>query len=143
MYQEKTIPIFLRDVYGTVDSEPLYQLEADKDDQDKVLFLRGDNIADFILANRSQTNNKVVTLVIEGLTDVYWERREMLGDEVEYLKNAIDHPPPYFNLFCSNLYEMEGSITPYNIVYIGVDDFIHHKTKFIRLAGVNVIIKLV
>ena len=145
MKQEKIIPIFLSDLYGTINSSPIHDL-VPWDNPNQITFMKGDDIANFISANRSTTKNKIITFVIGGLIDVYWERRDMLSDEIEYLKNAIFHPQPTFDLLSRNaemsLYEMDGNITPYNVIYITVDDFIKSESIFIRIPGINIIIQI-
>lgn len=146
MKQQKIIPIFLRDVYGAIDSSPIYELESGVANNDPI-FMKGDQIVDLLLSNKNIPKNQVITFVIEGLINVYWENKQMMSNEIEYLKSATNHPQPTFNYISSNdLYEIEGTITPYNIVYIDVNDFLDRISKNnsvdIELSGVNTIIRL-
>src|SRR3990167_1748319 len=136
----KIIPLFLKDVYGTVESSPLYKFEFE---EKQPKFFEGDKILDYLLSEKSNTKNKVVTLVINGLVNVYWEKRAMIPDEMVYLNNAINQPDPEYDPISGRF---QGIITPYDIVHLSAEDFIDHvgngEPILIKLVGIDTIIQI-
>ncbi len=146
MQQKKIIPIYLSDVYASIDSSPIYELESGVSEENP-MFMKGDQVCNYISSNKSATKNQVITFVIEGLINVYWGNKERLTEEMCDLERATNHPQPTFNYVPSvNLYEMEGTITPYSMVYINVSDFLNFTAKnepiSVELSGIDTIIEM-
>lgn len=107
------VPIWLRDVYATVQSQPLYFLEGPMIEspqseeavkfaltqklESSNLFLSGDNI--FCYLNKNMTSNMCdhyITVVIHNLPDLYWSNKENIFDETLEIDLAIKQPFPTF-----------------------------------------------
>jgi len=166
MEQDTIIPLWLRDVYGKVNSSPIYEMQGalnlDKGSEYQAnelydaeqLFLKGDDLFAYI-KDHPDVIKQNVTIVIKGLTNLFWERRKLLPEEIQNLSNAINQPAPDFKNVAeyqslrnidSPLYQLFGNITPYNMLYIPVRDFVNSINQNIpiqvKINGLGIIISL-
>lgn len=167
-----TIPIWLRDTYARVHSQPIYKLEgplsetiiteeaalASLTSSSSDLFLSGADV--FTHLSRNNVCDSTVTIVIHSLRDLYWNMRHMLPQsEVELLQIAMTQPLPKFkNIFDYSslekyrenyplrLYQLFGTITPFSVIHIPVTHFVDalnaKQPLQIMLAGTGIVIQL-
>ena len=171
------IPIWLRDTYARVAAQPLYNLQGPFVEdittealaRDEIvkgltgsnLFISGGDV--FGHLHRTLTDatcNDVITIVIRGLRDLYWNHRDTLPpDELSQLDLSMRQPLPSFkNIFEYRslaplrevmnipMYQAFGTITSYSVVHIPVRHFIQainmNAPIDIALQDTNVIIRL-
>lgn len=169
--EPKIIPVWLRDTYARVQPNGLFTLEGYNTRTDEVVeiaensilagfsapnfFLQGSNI--FAYLNRTLNSNicnQTITLVVQGLRDLYWNNRDrlirenklvpvdqampdVLEDEILALENAMKRPLPSFtNIFnyaslrplrektLVPMFQVYGDITSYDVVQIPVKYFL-------------------
>lgn len=145
------IPLWLRDTYALVHNEPLNRLQGPLNENasteeiaqsallegsDTPLFLSGGDIYTHIGRNSNKFCNQTVTIVIRGLRDLYWNVRQTLPD-IAQLEIAARQPLPVFknifeytslenmrDFYPSPLYQMFGTLTPYNVIHVPVRHFV-------------------
>lgn len=147
-----TIPIWIRDTYARVHSQPIYQLEGPLSEgilteeaaeqsltsSSSDLFLSGADVFSYLRRNMSNNCDSTITIVIHSLRDLYWNVRQLLPQsEVDLLYVAMSQPLPKFkNIFDYNglqkyrdrypipLYQLFGTITPFSVIHIPVSHFV-------------------
>lgn len=146
-----TIPLWLRDTYAYVHSEPIQQLNGPLNEtiltqeaaitslaSGSGLFLNSADVFTYLNRNISNVCNDTITIVIHSLRDLYWNMRNTLQrEEVDHLEVAMKQPLPRFkNIFeyralessrdvnPSPLYQLFGTITQFSVIHIPVKHFI-------------------
>jgi hypothetical protein len=172
----KIIPIWLRDTYARVQDEELFTFEgfpgANKESESsaKDIILRGFEVQNFFIEGsnlfgyfhrslNSKVCNQTISIVIQGLRDLYWNNRDRLPvDEKRLVEISMNESPPSFhNIFDYKsllklreqvilpMFQVYGSITPYDIVHVPVRHFIDSINKgipiMIELEEVGIIIQ--
>lgn len=143
--EKKVIPIFIQDLFGTIRDEPVFTFEPGVvHDPNEILFVSGDDLVNF--AKTTTTRKGIVTFVVPGLSDVYWVHRNEIMDEVAFLEDSVNLPVPTFKKLEGGIFQLEGILTPYSIVYITLQELSDRVRKrepvIIKLQGINVLIKL-
>jgi hypothetical protein len=170
------IPIWLRDTYAHVQDNPIYdlqgyfeedrisevaaynQLNLDSNNFEANFFLRSSDIFTYISKHQDMCD-RVITIVIHGLRDVYWDNRKLLPpDEVVELELAMRQPLPVFrNIFDykslagltdrirTPLFQLFNTITPFSVINIPVRYFIEsinmNAPIQVELMGTNIILQ--
>lgn len=152
LFNRKVVPIWLRDTFGRVGSNPLYDMEGIKDltpevdELGKDLIFQGFSAANFFLQGNNIINyfyripdcSKTVTLVIQGLRDFYWTNRDRLSRvEIDNFETIMEEPIPKFrnildykslekydNTKIVPMYQLYGKITPYDVINVSSQYFI-------------------
>ncbi len=146
------IPLWLRDVYATIRSRPLYYMEGPliessqtetdakialntADFEASNLFISADNIFPYLNKNmNSDLCKHYITIVIHNLPDLYWSNRQNISQEILGVDLAFKQPYPKFkdineypSVKLTNplvLYQLFGNITPYNVLHIPIRYFV-------------------
>lgn len=165
------IPIWLRDTYAFIHSEPIYNFQGPLNESDTAeeiakdflqtgsnLFISGGDVFTFL--SRNNLCDHTITLVIHSLRDLYWSVRNSLPrEEVDRLEIALKQPLPHFkNIFeykkleskrdsyPSPLYQMFGTLTPFSVLHIPVRHFIQalnaQQPLQVVLNGTEIMIQL-
>lgn len=125
------------------------------------LFLSGGDV--FIYLNRNldhEVCSQTINIIIRNLHDLYWTNRDTLSEiQIRQLEIALKQPLPTFknifeyksldqlrNTINMPMFQLFGTITPFNVIYVPVIDFIEsiNKNEPIRaiLPGTDIIIEL-
>lgn len=147
------IPLWLRDTYALIHSEPVNDLQGPLNESifteelaqqslqgegDQHLFLSGGDIFTYLSRNQSKLCDQTITIVIHSLRDLYWNIRQTLPkEEISRLEIALKQPLPRFknifeyrkiesvrDLYPSPLYQMFGTLTPFSVIHLPVRHFI-------------------
>jgi len=177
------IPIWLRDTYARIENHKISDVDGYSSDNNSFerkafdsmhkefdlgngdifkanskFYISGGDIYNY-LYEKKQCNN-VITMVIIGLKDLYWNHRDQLDEhEISLLTYLMTKDLPSFkNIFDYRkvekynekvdipIHQLFGSITPYDVVHISVADFIeainNNEPVRINLEGTNITIQL-
>lgn len=145
-------PLWLRDIYGIITEEPIYNLDDNVINKDEYTFLAGDDIFNYISKTiRNNHSNYYIKFVITSLRDLLWNNRSTLSYDVSSLEQAMKSQIPTFKSISDenslyNLYKLSGDITPYNVLTIDVFTFvqlINNKQPItLSVNGANFLIQL-
>lgn len=174
--QPRVIPIWLRDTYARVQTGELFSFEgiheASKESEssaaDSIIkgfsepnfFIEGSNLFGYFDRSLNSTVcNQTISIVIQGLRDLYWNNRDKLPvEEQRPLEIAMKQSPPSFhNIFNYKsltrlrdqilvpMFQVYGNITPYDIVQVPVRHFLDSINKkipiVVELEGIGIIIQ--
>lgn len=129
------IPIWLRDTYARIHSEPIYHLQGPLNETSATeeaaiqslqslpsvglqsdLFFSGGDIFTQLSRNQSQAGlcDQTITIVIHSLRDLYWNIRSVLSrEETAQLEVALKQPLPRFkNIFEYSKFENARDRSP-------------------------------
>jgi hypothetical protein len=178
-----TIPVWLRNTYCRIDNKEIFEVEGyskgnkkykkkalesierefsdgegDIFTADSNFYISGGDIYNYLYDKKGC--GAIITLVIVGLKNLYWNHREQLDEnEKSELSGYMTHELPSFKdifdyknvekyntLIDYPVYQLFGEITPYDVLHITVDDFINiiNSSAFIEvpLVDTDVVIRL-
>lgn len=131
------VDLYLRQTYARVHDEPIYDhtspILVDEDDPDEVIdttpYYTGTNL---YRANiQSKSHDDIVTLVIPGLRNVYYQSKHLLDAEEQHpLSSSMSAESPTFEYDTSSppgleRFHLTGQVTPYDVVHIPVSKYLN------------------
>ena len=153
------IPIWLRDIYAKVGSSPLSDVigenivsgvtenteslavsELGKLFPETTFFIRGNELYSYLARYlNASVCNDVITFVLVGLRDLYWNQRHKLTTEqLDQLELSMNQPlPQFYSIFnyqslsdagsemATSAFQLFGTITPFSVVHVPVRDYIN------------------
>lgn len=146
----EVLPIWLRDVFARIETTTVYKynglLEGLDDELERnVVFIPADDI--FSYCSKEKVYAGIVTIAIPNLRDLYWNKRSLLSkEEINKLSIEMKEPPTKFRNIGSRIYELNGNVTPYDLIHIPVSYFIECLNRKVPieiiLNNTNTIIRL-
>lgn len=153
------IPIWLRDIYAKVETSPITNIigesivggvtkdteslavsELSKSFPQTSFFIRGNELYSYLARYLNATVcNDVITFVIIGLRDLYWNQRHKLTrQQLDELELSMDRPlPQFYSIFnyqslsnvgsemATSAFQLFGTITPFSVVHVPVRDYVN------------------
>ena len=141
----------LRDIYGGVGPKPIYYYHGfDKVSEEsaqsamlkltmqggKLHFLEGNKIFAYLWRNLAKHANDIITFVVPGLRQIYYKNINLFNEEKEDIININKTTIDFYNVYNYgelsqyyytknvNEYQLIGTITKYDVLFIPVAVFI-------------------
>ena len=149
------------DIVNSNETELMAMNELAKPLPQTSFFIRGNEIYSYLTRYlNAATCNYTITFVIVSLRDLYWNQRQNLNTEqLTELDDAMNKSLPEFHsifdypslsnigsTMATSLFQLFGTITPFNVIHVPVRDFITAINKQamipVLLPELNIILQL-
>ena len=115
---QKNINIWLSDTYGYINKKNI---------------MKGNELYINLIYN--DTNKNFITIIITGLREYYWDKRNLLDIKLKKeLENIIKDNSPKF-IFKNNTYILNNEITKFDKIKIPINDYIDCINKGINIKS--------
>lgn len=128
----------------TEDTEKLAVAELSKPFPKTAFFIKGNELYSYLARYLDgEVCNYVLTFVLISLRDLYWnERHKLTAQQLAQLELSMNSAlPQFYNIFnypslsnigskmATSAYQLFGTITPFSVIHVPVDDFINAVNK--------------